>query len=668
MDSYKKLQRDGFALKLIIGEVWTVREGNKPSTTISEIQQDISKSQEIHPTRQRIFLGGQLLEPSLTLSHYGIKQNFILHVKTFLSVLVSSMKCPGLMLTELEVDPKHCETVRNLKRKLNLKLGIDINLQRLYLNPEEMTSFPRRLELDDISLLSRYITCSNGRGFIELRPKTIQSQSSKLLVVKIPVLVQNACDSEAFISTYSACNENQPIVFPHMGNEVKENLWLSLEINRAKIIKRDPLVGDIIKLLRDSTKSEEFSDLLKDEKIKLGFGENRIVYGGKILEEDKKSEGHYMIRFNEELVTIKDNDLAQSSEYKPIVTQAMPIQPLSSYDEVGTRYTMPSEHRRLNWNIAASQQLDLGAEPTLIFETSAFSYSRKFGSWDIIEHYKTYVEILVEGTFYVGDIELKQSVIENDNLETESVDETVNRGTFHLQDGMELSVFGPDSPSFQKLKMINTQPMVWYSKNPNKRRTAERRQDLETLDREPNPLFRPSPFRFNTRPTNMPEPTELCNSEISYDRPGYSELVIGQWYLGKERVSDVNYPGLNRGKGSFEASCERGVTIDERPYVTVSYDSRCPAMTTTDQRRAFDFRVQSQFYICTKADEFESGKGIPDIKQFTLKFRQNVRKITRVANCSDVTQHLTSGPLETTLPVRLASWKWWKEYEKTKCQ
>ncbi|XP_039258934.2 uncharacterized protein LOC120335493 [Styela clava] len=653
MFDYRNLPKVGFDVHIAIGntgEIITL-QGQKLTDKISAIHDEVFKTKAINPKNQRLFLAGEALEKEKTLSECNITKECALALKCFVPVLVSSLESPGPMLTEIEVSPKHDESIVHLKHKLGTKLGIDVDIQRLYLAPSEMTTFPRRRELDDISNLSRYLSPSGGNNFLELRPKIVSiSSKADTIVFKVPMTVQNTRDN-----THGYNLPNNELlkadldVLPHEHYLKEELYWLSLELSTVTIIKRDPIVDDIVKILQENLRPIgrcQNHDLTSP--VRLKFARNRLINGGKYLVPDRKCGEDYQMRTAEQLLNVEiDGHEPPESTEIPAIYLPAPLPPLVSYGEKHTRYSVPKHHICMKWEIP-SKALQKEVNPSVEMEISAFSYSRLCGSWDIAEHYKTYVEILLEGTFYTN----RNSDSHNDPNNITRANDTV-----FSQNCMDITILGPENDNISSFKIINKDPMRWYRKSAEGSEKYENKS--KTLGRE---LGFSSPFRYDTRPVNMPKPIDVRSDVICYGKGGFSELVVNNWYIGKERVSDITLQSSKNKTSIFNASCKRGVNLSENPFVKFSYKNMYPSLIDREEnRRAYDFRVQAQFFVCELEEDFEKKSNLTDSKRFTIFVNHGVTKTEREPNFSDTVTEFTSpdsGQMETTISVDLANNLW----------
>ena len=634
-----------------------ILEGQTPQTKISAIQQFVHERSGIHVKSQRLFLAGEEINPAKTLRDYCIDGECSLQVKSYITVLVSSLEAPGPMMTEVEVRPRRDETVRNVKKKLSCKLGIPEEKQRLYLSAEEMTSFPRRCQLDDFSLISRYLPPSCGESILEVRHHVTKVNIDHSLTFRVPITIQDArATLETLHPTSGTEDIDENINLPHKFGMQSVAGWLNLDLDTSTIIRRDPLISDLTQLIAENLKPKLGGTSDVNSPITLKFCKNRTVHAGKVLLSSKKSSEDYHIRSQEQLLKVVIDDAeAPENSTTPMVSAPAPIFPMISYDEPGVRYTMPKDPVLMSWQVAPTEELDLGANPRIVLELSAFSYSKFCGSWDIAEHYKTYVEIMIEGTFYVGDTRKIQESLHDENFD----DHSDKSAVYYAQDMLQITITGPENSLTSSPHLVNKNPMTWYRKSAGCRKN-EPQLHRNTLDRR---IGLPH-FRHDNRTMNLPSRTKIDNNDVTYGNDGHSKLFTDSWYFGKERISEIT-PGdsHNRKKRFFDVKCSRGVTISGNPFLNVTFKSRNAALKNEEQRTAFDFRIQSQFYICTLEREYRQGTTLADSHCFSIAVSQNLLRTKHVPNYSDVVTTATSprdSSMKTTMSISLANSTWCK--------
>lgn len=647
-NTFRDLPKVGFNLRLVIGTDGNVitLKGQTVHTKVAAIQKYVQQTEGIHIDNQRLFLAGEEISATKTLADYHIDKECTIQIKSYLEILVSNLETPGPILTEVEVDPKRDEHVIAIKRRIEFKLGLQVDKQRLFLTSDEMTTFSRRQPLDDTSLVKRYLPPSCGCKFLEIRIECGDIHQDSVIAFRVPMPIAET-RLAASCKTVKM-DSGDSVALPHMDNINLTVAWLILEIDKSKIIRRDPLVSDLIAQLQQKLKTSPAMKNLSEQSIDLKFCQSRTVYAGERLIPSKTSSTYYQIRSGEQMIKVCTNNTEiPESKIPPMVPVPKPIQPLSTYDERATIYTSPAIPTCMSWTIAPSDELDLGANPSFKMEVSGFSYSRQYESWDIAAHYKTYVEILLEGTFYVGDIRKNQNILN---------DEFISHGEseiFYTQHLMEVTLTGPENATIQNRQLVNKNPMKWY------RKSAEGRQNKtmfweQTLDRQP---LESSPFRYDSRPMNLPGRTEIHDDGIAYGNNGQSQIFINNWYFGKERITHLPLSGDKMAR-IMDATCERGVTISGNPTLKVTYKARSSEAINDEQSNAFDFRIQAQFYICTLEEDFNNGVKPSSTEKFTVSVKQQLCRTKRVPNRADERSIATSpddASMRKTLTINVAN-------------
>nr|XP_026694761.1 uncharacterized protein LOC113475174 [Ciona intestinalis]XP_026694763.1 uncharacterized protein LOC113475174 [Ciona intestinalis] len=737
---YGQLKKNGVSISVAMGDTResAVLDGICSHDKISNLIAMIYKKTGIHPSRQRLFAGGERMNTVAVLGKYfpTLSQvgNCRLELRCFIPLLISAQSCPGPMLTEIEVRPRNDELIIGIKRKIRDKFRIEIPQQRLHLHPAEMTTLSRRQELDNTRLLSCYLSPAEDGNFLEVLPH-LPTPNSREIFIRIPMCITNAIEMEPtelkfpqqFHNSSAVSKEFLEInipppppqtpeddlfkedLSPQQPDEDKEDWWLTIPLNLDDVIKRDPTADDVIKrdptaddvIKRDPTADDVIKCLNRQvEKVMGSFGRidslkfatAKVALGGMELSGcmlgDSQVRSHEMLIYVDDVnLDVKMNKLPRWFRGKrgnPSAHPITPLYPLSSYREPGLRFTTPPNPIIMTWVIPPCAPLDLGANPGIFLEFTGVSYGRRYGSWDIPQHEKTYVDVTVEGTIDVCDVGLRSTilnsahgesrldydveVITNDITEVDSP-----RGFFYVHDVTEVTLLGPVNKTQVEARRNvppYLPPTTWGSE---RRRKSEINNQLR-VGRYGNPILpQPAPIRIRGDVSHLTSSEVDSVTSSHYCRRQFSETVPGQWYVSREKVDDVTTVGVETSGGknlgnAFSTLCKRGTTIDGRPYVTVTYIRRCevtsqqsiitPCTNFVDSfRKSLDFRIQTQFYNCSLLD---SEATIPEAESFSLRVQQKVTRVEYAEHTPDVVTQFTSPTLgmEKIIGVNLPTARW----------
>ncbi|XP_078491294.1 uncharacterized protein LOC113475174 [Ciona intestinalis] len=718
---YGKLQKNGVSITVAMGDTResVVLDGIRSHDKISDLIAMIYKKTGIHPSRQRLFAGGERMNIVAVLGKYfpTLSQvgNCWLELRCFIPLLISAQSCPGPMLTEVEVKPRNDEPVIGIKRKIRDKFRIEVPQQRLYLHPAEMTTLSRRQELGNTRLLSCYLSPAEDGNFLEVLPHFL-TPNSREIFIRIPMCITNAIEMEPTELKFPQQFHNSSVVSkefldvnipppppqtpeddlfkedppPQQPDEDKEDWWLTIPLNLDNVIKRDPTADDVIKCLNRQVEKFMRSfgriDCLKFATAKVALGGMEL--SGCMLGDSQVRSHEMLIYVDDVNLDVKMNKLPRWFRGKrgnPSAHPITPLYPLSSYRDPGLRFTTPPNPIIMTWVIPPCAPLDLGASPGISLEFTGVSYGRRYGSWDIPQHEKTYVDVTVEGTIDVCDVGLQSMILKSAHGEESRLDYDVevlvndvtevdsSRGFFYVHDVTEVTLLGPVNKT-QVGARRNVPPYLppttWGSE---RRRKSEIDNQLR-MGRYGNPILpQPAPIRIRGDVSHLTS-SEVGSVTSSYDcRRQFSETVPGQWYVSREKVDDVTTIGVEISGGknlgnAFSTSCKRGTTIDGRPYVTVAYTRRCevtsqqsiitPCTNFVDSfRKSLDFRIQTQFYNCSLLD---SEVNIPETESFSVRVQQKVTRVEYAEHTPDVVTQFTSPTLgmEKTIDVNLPTARW----------
>ena len=729
-------------------------EGVKPCTTVAELYNLIQTQNGIHSSRQRLYIGGDEMEENKSLLDYFSTshdaQICTLVLRCFIPLLLSTLNCPGPMLAEIEVSPRNDEPIITVKRRIRDKFRIEIANQRIHVHPSEMTTFTLRRPLDDARLLSAYLSPGCGGNFLELvvvnKPEqTRYNETNKEIYVRLP---RNVVNSSKFIeanklqfSSHIQCRssiyspehpdptnlkaENLPPPPPpqtpetalatsgapspdsHL-NDPERNMqpwWVMLPIQIDKIIKRDPKFEDILKIFAQSIQLDEDISS-KKSRLCLKYCNAKISYGGKQLNKDEFIYKDLLMRREEMLLYVASPGLEGnlnklpayffglnenvSTDAKPSVPYLCPIEPLSSYDDHGILYTTPSDPFYLSWAIDSGGVTDCGATPQVVLELTGLSYSRKYGSWDIPEHFKTYVELVLEGSFEVGDHGYKALLGQESSKGFENLDhdremlavrnisndheEYAKKIVYYVQDAMEIIIYGPfnissllNSGSLGRSKPFGSSTKEFVNE---RQKIFDFQQEIRRGEFKNPPMPRPAPFYKRIDDRHLHKTTPLSN-DITQSWEGRRQLsknVIGQWCLSRERISDVTVGSNQSSARVFASRCTRGVAKDGRAFCKINYERRIPVKSTVDTifprsqlidcfRNSLDFRIQTQFYISHLADD---PADMGDTADFKIEFRHWVTRIDHeLYSPDDCAQYESPNVgMDVGFKVGLANRKW----------
>ena len=749
-------------------------EGVKPHTTVREINELVRDQTGVHPSRQRLFIGGEEMEKHRSLLEYfrtshdaQVDVVCTLTLRCFLPLLLSTLRCPGPMLAEVEVRPHNDEPVLNLKRRIRDKFRIEIQNQRLHVHPCEMTSFFLRRPLDDVRLLSTYLSPNKGGNFLELVvvddiDRTSFNFFRKEIYIRFPKRIINAtkfndssqlrfsqaflCQSQADSKIEQPEQESQvtvdlppppPPQTPEsdVGKEalagviatpndlemvslcepVVEPWWVTFPLAIDNIIKRDPKVDDIIKVLIKTFK-EKFSllrELLPNlnsnantidfSKLLLKYCDGKLSKGGKQLQDDQYIYQDLLMRREDMLLFVAQQGVTSNlfsipaifygsthqSERTPTVAPLCPMEPLESYGDQEVRFTTPPEPVMKSWCITPSNVIDCGAEPSITYELTGLSYVRRYGSWDIPEHQKTYVEVIMEGSFTVGDAGYK-ALLEYDSINGfETLDhnqellmqrknshdheEYAHKIVYYVHDAMEVIIYGPYDMSSLLKKSYITKPFGTSTKEfvKDRQKLFEINKEIRKGELKNPPMPRPAPFYMRVDERFVQQSTPLSSEEIvpSWEnRRNLSKNVIGQWCLSRERVSDVTVGEPCASARVFATQCTRGVAKDGRLFIKVNYGRRFPVRSTIDTifprsqhvdtfRNAFNFRIQAQFY---KSHLISEKLDLQDTADFKIEARHWITRVEHATHTPDICIQFESPKscLDSTFKVKLANKEW----------
>ena len=737
----------------------------KPCLTVPELYELIQKETGIHRTRQRLFLGGEEMDDSKNLLDYFTTAHnahlCTLTLHCFIPLLLSTFNCPGPMLVEIEVRPRNDEPVVAIKRRIRDKFRIAIRNQRLHVHPSEMTTFTLRQPLDNARLLSAYLSPGSSANFLELvvvnePEQTCYNTSGRDIYIRIPRSVINTtkfakCDNLQFSSSLN-CKFSSSSPVPtdpvhldsdglppppppqtpetarvqsaastpdfHLTSVIEANTqpwWITFAINIDSIIKRDPKLEDILKILKQSLRdnfraetNSSNSSNFNDSHLNLKYCKVKFSGGGKQLPNEKRIYKNLLVRREEMLLFVASPGLEENLDeipnclddldqkrnaVEPSVPQIRPMEPLESYDDYRIIYTIPSDPFHLSWTIGPTGAGDYGAAPLVKLELTGLSYSRKYGSWDIPEHCKTYVELILEGSFNVQDRGYaamldRRSANGLENLDHDCAMLSAKRGreeheegyskkiVYYIQDAMEITIYAPHStPPFRKGAASDRSKPFGSSTNEfikERQKMFNVQQEMRRGEFKNPPMPRPAPFykRIDDRLVNK---TTLLADEITQSWKGRRQLSknpIGQWCLSRERVSDVTV-GRNQSTARiFACSCTRGSAKDGRDFCKIKYERRIPIASSADTifprsplvdcvRNSLDFRIQTQFHISKLIeDQVELG----DSADFKIEFRHWVTRIDHQLFTPDSSMQFESPSscMDINFKISLANQKWMK--------
>ena len=758
-------------------------EGVKPCATVGELYELIRARTGIHPSRQRLFIGGEEMSVGSNLldyfptSHAAQAQVVCpLVLRCHVPLLISSLTSPGPMLAEVEVRPRNDEPVLLVKRRIRDKFRVEMNNQRLHVHPAEMTSLFLRQPLDDARLLSAYLSPNAAGNFLELvvvdgKEETSFNESNKQIYVRIPQTVMNSSkftDTENLrfskvlrgkISEGTPEHQGPPVslkteklppppppqtpeseinrtnqaspgdldVVPAV-DPVMELWWVTLVLQIDGIIKRDPKVEDIAKILAQklretpsllvglsnlrlalSDDADMTSDDVSGDKLTLKYCDVKMSKGGKELSKDKHVYNDFLMKREEMLLFISLQKIEENlnmlpdyffkfnrniESFRRSVSTIKPLHPLQGYDDVQVLYTSPSDPLTMRWNIEPISVLDCGASPRVVLELTGLSYSRNYGSWDIPEHRKTYVELILEGSFQVGDLGYN-ALLDRESFDgLENLDHnlqmlaTKNCGNmkdreeysrnivYYVQDSMEVMIYGPLSvksllkPSpFSQSKPFGTSTDQFIK---GRKKLFEIGQEIRQGEFRNPPMPRPAPFYMRANERNALKTTTASSELIPSweDRRQLSKNVIGQWCLSRECVSDVTVGNNESNARIFSTKVVRGVEKDGRAFCKITYKRRIPVQSDTATifprsylvdsfRNTLDFRIQTQFHISQLIDDKVD---LPDTTDFKFEFRHWVSRVEHHAHSPDhcIQFESPSSELETNFKVSLANQRWRK--------
>jgi len=732
--------------------------GVKSSATVHDIKRLVFDITGVYAGRQRLYLGGEEMPEDQTLMQLfpmssGLRggDGCVLQLRCYAPLLISSAQSPGPMLSEIEIAPLNNEPVIVLKRRIRDKYRIELDQQRLHLHPAEMTTFARRCPLSDIRLLSAYLHPSQRNVFLEVIVAP-GPRHPKQIFVRIPLhlLGVDNHDSEHpglrhepppgnlqyLEQENGAIQPNTPPPPPpqtptgqfykeesqlnpasRKENSMHHRWWFTILLRLDSIIKRDPDVASVASLTSESARAisaaagQQNRDPPCTHALKLRFAKARSLWGGSVLSDDKKVYADYLLRAEEMFLFVDDEKLletlnsppgdanqrdldAVSGYVQPVFQPLKPLLPLQHFNEKSNRCTMPCEPVRLRWNVPSCATLDCGAAPGATFELSAISYMRGYGSWDIPEHRKTFVEISVEGTAEVGDLGLEGFLLyssDNDALgfdhdldliaAQKAVEWSGSEQIFYVHESLEIEILGPanrittSAVHLQQSKPYVSQSTELRNSAARQPRTLVGKDDIR--NRNGNTFVaNPTPLRFTRRDATVQKTTPL-DAGITPSWEGsrvLSETIPGKWYVGRERVTDISLPRLRassscEGASAFSTVCSRATSRDGRPLLTVTHrrlldlpqnqSAVVPANCLLDTvRKALDFRIQVQFHICHLVTS--DPKSLPERGEFTVRVRQRVARVLRRRHLPDEFTYFDSpeAGMQTTLKVALSTPMW----------
>lgn len=567
--------------------------------TTSELKSLISEKLNVNVSRQELYLGVELMKDNKTLHDYAVNNlSCRIALKCTLPVLISTLDCPGPMFVYVDVDYKNNETISSVKEKIQFKTGIEFAHQRMFLHPKNMTSFPRRQELKNGSLLLQHMSPASRDNFLELIVDANGNfgQQGKLLFIRLPV------NSENF----------------------KENLkpeWMTIVISYESIIKKDPSISDVKSLLEKTLSNSKLKQYYHSKcNVNLKMIDHRTIYSEN-MQDNSYIFKDFSLRANEKLLYVADEKLGlvfnnSSDKQFQAVPPVHPLLPLDDYNSIDNIYTMPFEPMLSEWSIKPNESLDLGAKPRVEVEFSAVCYSRKFGSWDIAEHNKYYVEITVEGTCESGQLS------DFPNLQ-------YNNSSF------KLTILGPEQPRGNN-DILLPEKQIDKMERKNLISLEERDQKITCFPVDLSPIYFPSPIRFGNRREKCP-PSKI-EQPVSYVRPGRVEHLTNKWYSAKERVTNITLNQTN-----LHSTCKRGTNVLGRPYVTAVFNPKSKI-----GRKFIDFRVQALFFMCQKMNETNM-KSV----EIAIQLSHEVARVKKHQHLADEIILLNSPLVEKTILVSL---------------
>ena len=754
-------------------------KGIKPSTTILELQKAIQNESGIHQSRQRLFIGGEeMIQTSCLLDYFPTAYHAQSHelttlvLRCFVPILLSTLHCPGPILSEIETRPRNDEPIINVKRRIRDKFRIEIANQRLHVHPSEMSSRFLRRPLDDTRLLSSYLSPGRGGNFLELifverKDQTCFNAMEKELYFRVPCDVINTRDSapkrflqystvlhynpdtnadnaekirdntpadnlppppppqtpESDLNGDDASGITTPFDTSHSARPRFEPWWVTLPISIEEIIKRDPKVEDILKEISKVLNDKDLSlKIVLDPDFKntnekknftnfsLTYGDMKLSRGGKCFNKKDFIYKDLLMRREEMLMIIQTKSIpitlnsipvsfygSCNNSTKPVVPALSPIEPLESYDDKQVLFTSPPDPIKLRWAITPTSVIDCGARPEVDLELTGLSYTRKYGSWDIPKHEKTFVEIDVEGSFCVRDLgyaalveldsdkefrnlEHNEEILKKRNIKTDFENQK-NKIVYYVQDKMEVVIYGPLNPTSLRTSIPVSLNKPFGSSA--KRFVSERKkifdfhQEVRKGELKNPPMPKPAPFYMRFDERYVKKTSEILNAiDPSWkDQRQLSKNVIGQWCLSRERVSDVavspsqDDTSITSSK-LYSTQCNRGVFKDGRLFVKVQYERRIPITSSPNVifpksqhldsvRNSFDFRIQAQFQISQLLeDKIDIGDKV-DVK---IAVRHWVSRVEHFAYMPDKCLQFESPSkgMDTTFKVHLANENWLK--------